>query len=266
MKTVIGLGKAGCAVAKLFSSNMYDVQTIDTANADILIKEVDTFEEYEKVGAEIETPLTNEEVYFILAGGGKIVGATLSILEKIKDQRITIVYLKPDKALLNENENLSERAVYKVLQEFVRSGMIHGLILASNAHIEKLLGGIGLNNYYSLINDRVAKTIQMCDYLSQARSMIGELKDPSDYSRIGTIGVRENDVDHLLFPIDLIREKRYLYAIPEKKLATHKSLLSEIKEVLEVGKEAIKVSYKVVSTTYEDTQIYVQYYSNKVQD
>ncbi len=266
MKTIIGLGKAGCSTARLFKGNMYNVQTIDTSNADVLIEEVDTIEAYEKAAASMSSLTTEDEVYFILAGGGKIAGASLSILEKIKDKKITVVYIKPDTGLLNHHEKLSERLIYKVLQEFVRSGMIHGLVLASNSHIEKQLGGIGFNDYYHAINERIAKTLQMCDYLSQAKSIIGELREPSDYSRIGTIGVREGGKDYLLFPIDLIREKRYLYAIPEEKLATHKTLLSEIKEVLEVGKEAIKISYKVVSTTYKDTQVFVQCYSNKIQD
>ena len=129
---IIGLGKAGCAVAKLFKQHKtYQVVLLDEDKG---IKKCNTVEEYDQV--EYNPPKTwlkkHSEALVITCGSGKVSGAILRVLEPLKDLRTTVCYITPELDYLSSDAKKRNRVHFNVLQEFTRSGMIDEMILFEN--------------------------------------------------------------------------------------------------------------------------------------
>ena len=99
---VIGLGKAGCNIANLFKvDDNYKVFTYDGGdNVPVCV----SAEEYEnKFTKKRElSRIKNKTVWFFICGAGKISGATLRLLEQIKNNKINVVYIIPDTSILSD--------------------------------------------------------------------------------------------------------------------------------------------------------------------
>ena len=90
MDTVIGLGKAGCAIADKFAEYpQYKIFKIDSEGLNSknknchLIKRRDSPEQYEKAIRSMKTffSKTTDDILFVLSGSGMISGASLQILK-----------------------------------------------------------------------------------------------------------------------------------------------------------------------------------------
>ena len=93
---VIGLGKGGCNVAKLFKKHKnYQVVMLDEGKG---IPKKETVEEYDDfVYKPPKTWLTkHSEALVILSGCGKIAGSTLRVLEPLKALKTTVCYMIPE--------------------------------------------------------------------------------------------------------------------------------------------------------------------------
>ncbi len=75
---VVGLGAAGCNIAKAFSKfPQYETYGIDTSrDADITIKKKNSHEEYDDSFPDLKRKLKfkNEEVLLLVCGAGRITG------------------------------------------------------------------------------------------------------------------------------------------------------------------------------------------------
>ena len=129
MDTVIGLGKAGCAIADKFSQYpQYKVFKIDAENIsenkknEKLLKKKTSPEQYETSVPSMRAflkPSTNN-VLFVLSGSGAISGTSLRILEQLSKMKktVNVLYIKPDVEFLGANNKAQERLVRNVLQEY----------------------------------------------------------------------------------------------------------------------------------------------------
>ena len=145
MDVVIGLGEAGCNLADGFSKHpQYDVYKIDTEiehNPKKGLYKMPVFpssEDYEKNCPEDLAEFfssfdDNTSVTFIMAGGGKIAGASLRILEKIKHCNLNVLYITPDIGLMGGKKYLLNRITFFVLQEYARSGLLNSISLIYNS-------------------------------------------------------------------------------------------------------------------------------------
>ena len=110
---IVGLGSAGCNIAKAFSKfPQYETFGIDTSKeADITIKKRDSHEEYDKKFPSLKKKLkfTDSEVYVVVAGAGTISGGVLRLLEQIKNNSITVLYIQSDLSLLSETQKMQEK-------------------------------------------------------------------------------------------------------------------------------------------------------------
>ena len=171
---IIGLGKAGCAVAKLFKQHKtYQVVLLDEGKG---IKKCNTVEEYDEI--EYNPPKTwlkkHSEALVITCGSGKVSGAILRVLEPLKSLRTTVCYIVPELDYLSSDAKKRNRVHFNVLQEFTRSGMIDELVLFDNDLALENFGHGSVKDYYDKINHYYYSAIHMNNFCKNVDPVFGE--------------------------------------------------------------------------------------------
>lgn len=254
----IGHGGAGCKLATMFAEETKSkCITVDTRLADCLLPKSKTIEEAEENTPRFERllALKNEEIIFITAGSGNTSGSILRVLEQIKDNKIDIIYIRPDLDLLNKEQILKERVAYKVLQESTRAGLFNRIYLISNKTVASLIPDISLEDYFDKINEAIVFTFNFINYVLDEESTIREnLTDTKEVSKICTFGDYnfEQEKEVYFFPIENITEKYILYCLC-KKTIQDKNILEKIsKQIKNASENNVNATYKIVSSTDND--------------
>tara|TARA_R100001129_G_scaffold62268_1_gene42449 strand:+ start:144 stop:980 length:837 start_codon:yes stop_codon:yes gene_type:complete len=269
MDTVIGLGKAGCAIADKFAEYpQYNILKIDSEglnpknkNCHLLKKQVSP-EDYEKTIRSMKTFFnkTTDDILFVLSGSGMISGASLQILKNLKDKNVNILYIKPDLEFLGHRNIMQERVVRNVLQEYTRSGLFNRIFLVDNKRVEQILGEVPIIGYYDKLNDLIVSTFHMVNVYNHQEAIHATPFDTAETTRISTLGILNVDEgkEKLFFSLDNIREKCYYYAINSKVLETDGKLLRTLTDNINknIGKE-VRAGFQVYSTSYEQNYGYL---------
>jgi len=269
MDTVIGLGKAGCAIADKFAQYpQYKTFKIDSEGLDPksknchLLKKQDSPEKYEKTVRSMKTffAKTTDNILFVLSGSGMISGASLQILKNLRGKKVNILYIKPDMEFLGHMNILQERVVRNVLQEYTRSGVFNRIFLVDNKKVEEVLGDVPIIGYYDRLNELIVSTIHMVNIYDHQKAIHATPFDKADTTRISTFGiVNVNEgKEKLFFSLDNIREKCYYYAINSKALETDGKLLRTLTDNINknIGKD-VRAGFQVYSTSYEQNYGYL---------
>lgn len=272
---VVGLGKAGCNIAKAFSKfPQYEAFTIDTNDdASNTIKECSSHEEYDAKFPDLELNIQNEEVLAIIAGAGKISGGSLRLLEQLQNNKVTVLYIEGDLTIMSEIQKKQERIVSSVLQEYARSGVLERIIMVNNAHIERSIGDMSIIGYYDTLNQAIVNIIHMTNVFKHSEPVIGNFITPSELSRICTIGAVSLEgedytqyTEKWFYPLTNTKDVVYYYGIGEDDLKNDGTLFRKInnfvKSRLDTG---TNVSYGVFRTSYEQKYCYCVRYSSMVQ-
>ena len=158
---IIGLGKAGCAIADKFA----EYPQYKTFKIDIGLEGENCFniprqkspEAYEETAPPMEEFFSKVtgEVIFAICGAVMISGMSLAVLEQLKGHDTSILYIRPDVSLLSEKKMLQERVVFNVLQQYARSGLLKRIYLISNSRVEEIMGDIPIIGYYDRINGMI---------------------------------------------------------------------------------------------------------------
>ena len=271
MDTIIGLGAAGCNIAEKFAEySQYKVLKVDSERRPFdwlnkgfkLIPEQKSPEEYEEncpfLGDLIEE--IDGEVLFILAGGGKISGSALRILQQLQDKKVSILYIQPDTDLLPKTAKLQENLTYGVLQEYARSSVFERIYLVKNSAVEDILGEISIAEYYDKINDFIVSAIHMINVFKYSEPISSNFEESNVSSRITTFGMvnLEDGKETLFFPLQFPREKIYYYAINKNSLKNDKGLHRKIMQQVKskIDNTEISVTYGIYSTDYDDDYVY----------
>ena len=269
---IVGLGKAGCNIANAFSKYpQYKTYGIDTTkDADITIKKKKSHEEYDSQFPSLTRKLKfdNKDVFVIIGGGGEISGGTLRLLEQIKKNRVTVIYLQPDLALGSETQKQQERIVRNVLQEYARSGAIEAIWLISNHMVEKGIGEAPILGYYDVLNQAIVNTVHMINVFKNSEPVIGNFITPSQLSRIATIGVvdMEEEKEKWFYELTNPRDVVYYYGINEEQLKEDGTLFRKITNYVKSQlTNGVNISYGVFKTTYDQKYCYCIKYSSMVQ-
>jgi len=273
---VVGLGDAGCNLAARFGEHEeYKIYKIDSSEYGgqlnyYQLKVRNSFKEYEENSQDLTEYFKNvkEEVLFVAAGSGDTPGASLWVLEHLRKRTINVLYVRPDLELLSESARAKERTLRGVLQEYGRSGLFNKVYLVDNTVIENFLEDISIAKYYDSLNDIIVSTMHMINVFDNSTPMISTTQKPLDVNRIATIGVMnfETGEENLFYPLDLVREKTYYYAINRNKLETDGTLIKKIKnQVKSKITEHTRVSYAVYPSDYEDDYVFCKAYTSKVQ-
>jgi hypothetical protein len=274
---VVGLGKAGCNIAKAFSKfPQYETHGIDTHDsATITIRSKKSHEDYDESFPNLKRKLkfTNEDVMVVVAGAGTISGGTLRLLEQLKSNRLTVLYIESDLSIMSENQKKQEKIVGNVLQEYARSGILENLILVSNPALQKSIGDMSIIGYYDTLNQAIVNTIHMINVFKHTEPVIGNFIHPADISRICTLGIVDMEDDDerkhkekWFYPLTSVRDVVYYYGIGEEDLRNDGTLFRKINNFVKsrVG-DNLNVSYGVFKTTYEQKYCYCIKYSSMVQ-
>ena len=269
MDTVIGLGKAGCAIADKFAQYpQYKTFKIDSEGLDPksknchLLKKQDSPEKYEKTVRSMKTffAKTTDNILFVLSGSGMISGASLQILKNLRGKKVNILYIKPDMEFLGHMNILQERVVRNVLQEYTRSGVFNRIFLVDNKKVEEVLGDVPIIGYYDRLNELIVSTIHMVNIYDHQKAIHATPFDKADTTRISTFGIVNVDEgkEKLFFSLDNIREKCYYYAINSKVLETDGKLLRTLTDNINknIGKD-VRAGFQVYSTSYEQNYGYL---------
>lgn len=273
---VIGLGGAGCSLVDRFGEHEeYKAFKIDSSNYEgqlnyYQLQEKDSFEEYERDSHDLTDYFKNikQESMFVVGGSGDTPGASLWILQHLQKYPTNILYIRPDLELLAQGARAKERALRGVLQEYGRSGLFEKVYLIDNCVVENFLDEVAIARYYDSLNDIIVSTMHMINVFDNSTPMMRTTQKPLDVNRIATIGVMdfETGEENLFYPLDLVREKTYYYAINKEKLENDGSLIKKIKTQVKAKiDEHTRVSYAVYPTDYDNDYVFCKAYTSKVQ-
>ena len=273
MDTVIGLGKAGCAIADKFSQYpQYKIFKIDIENIaennrnEKLLKERTSPEQYEANFPSMRAFLkpSTDDVLFVLSGSGAISGSSLRILEQLSKMKktVNVLYIKPDVEFLGTNNKAQEQLVRNVLQEYARSGKLARLYMIDNKIVESVIGEVPVFGYYDKLNDLISSTLHMINLYDHQSPVHSTSFEASDMARVSTFGVVdvESGKEKLFFLLDSASEKCYYYAINQKTLETDGTLMKKIIDSIGNNtkkEDDIKTSFRIHSTNYEQDYGYM---------
>tara|TARA_R110002020_G_scaffold132401_1_gene295644 strand:+ start:81 stop:878 length:798 start_codon:yes stop_codon:yes gene_type:complete len=262
---IIGLGKAGTNIANLFKVDKnYKVFTYDGGNN---VTTQSSAEDYEKKFTKKKelSRIKNKTVWLFVCGAGKIAGATLRLLEQIKDNKINVVYITPDLSILSNQAKKRHRVCAGVLQEFARSGLLNAIYFVSNESMINIVGESPLTSYYDKMNELLFNCIHSLNVFADTEPIFGGTHEPKDVSRIRTFAFREVEKERkkLFFPLDNVTETCYIYSINETELEKNSNLISEIKGI--INKDIIS-SFSIYPSSHQYSYAYGIYYTHFTQE
>ena len=261
---IIGLGSAGTNIANKFKK---------WPQYDVILPSMDTYETVEE--QEENTPDFSElfknvkgEVWFIVCGISKQAASSLKILEKIKHCNIKVLYIQPDLGLAANMARKRERVVYKVLQEYTRSGLLDSMYVISNPRLSEIVGHGSIINYYDNMNDAMSSVVHYYNIYRNTQPVFGQTHKTKDISRIRTFGIYdlEKNEEKLFFPLDNTTETCYIYNITKEELENNHNLLPKIKErAKERVSDEVITSFSIFSTDFEENFCHVVAYTHFIQ-
>jgi hypothetical protein len=276
METIIGLGQAGCSIAEKFKQYpQYDVYRLDsekrTGSKFKLLKKCDSHEEYESTCPNLKRFFRDAKppYLFIVGGGGTVSGASLRILEQLKNRDVYILYIKPETDLLSQTRKMQHRVVFNVMQEYARSNMFKRMFVVSNPEVEDIIGGVPITKYFDMVNETIVSAVHMLNVFSNTEPIMSTTSDPVAPARISTFGYLDMETGEkkMFYPLENPREMVYFYSIDADQLESDGSLLKAItQKVKDDSDEKLKVSYGIYSNTYGRNFSYVVSHASKIQE
>ena len=279
MDKVVGLGSAGVSIVGEFKKYpQYKGYCIDVGldglkkNGFYELQEQGSPEEYEKNCPSVKNFLkaATPDLTMVLSNTGHVSGASLAILEQVKDRNIGVILINSDERRLTEYTRLVGRSTFGVMQEYARSGLFSEISLISNKAMEEVIGDVPVMGYYDCLNSLLVNTIHMINVFDHSEPVISDISTTPENYRISTYGIsslEEEDQEKLFFPLDNIRQVRYYIAINKKQLEEDATLNKKIKQFLESTRETgIDVFYGVYATNYDQNFVYCKAYTNQVQE
>tara|TARA_R110000824_G_scaffold67377_8_gene174563 strand:+ start:12280 stop:13146 length:867 start_codon:yes stop_codon:yes gene_type:complete len=277
MKTIVGLGKAGCNIADKFSQySQYEIYKIDVGLEQSArcynFPEFEALEDYENRCPNFKKFFQglSGEILFVTSCGN-ISAASLRILEYLKDTcEVSVLYIRPNRSLLPQIKILNDNVLFSVLQEYSRSGLFERTYLIDNLKIEEIVGDIPVREYFTKLNEVIVSTIHMINVFQHSKSEMDTLDRIADTARISTFSLvsYEKNEEKMFFDLDIPRDKCYYYGVPEEILKTDGTLMKKVSDQLKILKQydKIRVSYGIYSTNYDVPYIYGLLSSSVVQN
>ena len=269
MDKVVGIGKFGCMVAEEFTTypeyRIYQIGPANPGKADLEVPLQASIEDYESTANSDEIAIylrsikKKDGVLVILSGGDPINGIALRVLEQIKDSKVTVLYVAPDRQIMSDIQKRDDKIVFGILQEYARSGVIAEVLLLGRPAVENLVGDVPISEYEKSTNHFIAYIVAMVNYFKNTESVFESRAEKANISRIATYGVAslEPSADiNYLFPLSDWQDAHFYYGIPEGELSKNASLMREIKaQARRFSKEGINTGFSVHSTTFENIMV-----------
>lgn len=277
MISIIGIGNAASTVAEKFKATKnYNVYVLNSSverktKYRFRLKSFKEPESYEDNIPDLTKFFANidQNVQVFIMGSSFSSNYTLGILEQIKNKKIDLFYIQPDTELMTGIPKLLDKAVFSILQEYARSGLLNSFTPLSNHLIEKSIGDIPIKTYYDKINESIFSTVHYINYFSHAEPEIGLISKPLDINRIRTYGLLDpkNLEERWLYQLDMIRDVCYYLCINKQKLEEEGGLHKKIVDLLkDKPRNAFRrISYAIYETEHQDFGLCVAH-TNAIQN
>ena len=281
MDKVIGLGKLGCAIAEeLTAYPEYRIYKIDgdiDERGSLSIGDHGDMASYEanvdsdEVGVYLRSIKGEDEVLLVMEGGEPISGAVLKILETIKDAKLNVLYVCPDRQMISETQKRDDKIAFNILQEYARSGRFQKILLVDKLKVEELAGHVPVNEYEKTISYFISYVVAMINFFKHTKPVLANPINPPQIARIVAHGVSSLEEDNkdinLLFPLDKVKDVHFYYGVPKQELDEDSTLVKRIKEHVKSYKtEEVSTSFSVYETTLDSMIVLCSAYSSKIQD
>ena len=278
MISLVGIGSAGSNIVELFKENKeyryYKLNTTVEKNTahEYKLKHFDTPEEYEDHIPKLKRLFKDmaDHVQVFVCGASRCSNYTLGILQQIRDKKIDIFYIKPDTELLIGIPKLQENAVFRVLQEYARSGLFNSFTIFSNPRLEEIIGDVPIKKYFETINKSIYYSIHYKNLFDHTQPIIGNVTSPSEVQVIRAIGQLDTNriEEKWYFDLDMARDVCYYFCISKEKLendgALHQKIIDRLKQK---PKNAFKnITYAVYESPYETDFGFCVAHTNAIQE
>ena len=264
MISIVGLGSAASKIAQKFKEtknyNVYLLNKDITRNSKyrFRLKSFEKPEEYENHIPDVQSFFKDidDRIQFFIMGSSFSSNYSLGVLQQIKDKKIDVFYVQPDSELMTGIPKLLDKAVFSILQEYARSGLLNSFTAISNVMIEKSLGNLPIKSYYEKINESIFSTIHYVNYFDHAEPEIGMTSKPLEINRIRTYGILnpKNLEEKWLYELDMGRDICYYLCINKDRLENEGGLHKKIVDMLkEKPRNAFRrISYAIYETEHDD--------------
>jgi hypothetical protein len=268
MISIVGIGefcsKLAIGLEQYSQYTVYTVAEQKVAENSFVVKEYSNAEEYEKKYS--SQPWNdfikddNTEISVLVDGSEAVSGIVLALLEKFKDRKINVYYVKSDLELLGDIERLQHKICFGILQEYARSGLFENFVIFDKIKLENMLNNVSILDIEEEMATLTNSTLHYINVYNNLKPMLSNNVSMSDITRIQTYGLSEIgtlDIDWF-YELENIEEVVYYFAINSDTLKKEKKLLQTIKnQVKEKQKQNnIKVSFGIYETKYNQNFVY----------
>lgn len=265
---MVGLGEAGKNIVKLFKPHTknYKIIILDENEG---IEKKNCVEEYDEDPIKLKQRglKSHDEAILFLCGSGKVAGASLRVLEALKDYKTTIVYVVPDLEFASDIQRKRHKVHFGVLQEYTRSGLVHEMIILDNKTMFSLVGAGTALKYYEKVNYFIYSTFQNLLYCTHVNPDFGRLHEKKEVSRISTIGIGKFlEEEKLLFSLDNITETCYLINIEEEDLNNDESIIPSCQQIIRENMALERQSSFAIWKSSEENHLYSVHYTHFIQE
>ena len=240
MINVVGLGKMGCLVADKLNEmdERYRPLKIDVGLAKTKttrgIPKQNSHEKYEEKCPSLSYffKQARGESFFFVDGSEKVSSASLRVLEAMDHKKTSVFYIQPDYEHMGGKSERNERVVFHVLQEYARSGVLADIFLISKLKLEEALGNISPIDYDNTVASAIASSINLINYFSKTKPVVGTSNVPKEHEKIKTIGLvsYKDSLEKTFFNLNIVLNKKYYYGMKEEELKADNELLKKIRE------------------------------------
>ncbi len=265
MYSIVGVGKGVESLIESF--NQYKEYKTYFLDEEIL-GDFSSMEEYENnfpvtaVKRKLKGITKKSEVLYVIEGGENISGVSLRMLEILKKASVKILYVIPDRAVLNEEKKQNESLTFKAFQDIVRSGDLDQIILVDLERVEMFLGDIPLENYDKALAYNIVNTFAMLNYFDHIEPVKSTKKQLPVAVRISTFGfIDPNGEEHLFYDLQKIKDKEYCYGVTQEDMKKS-SLLREIKDRIKTTEKNMRCHYSIHLIDSDQTQKYIRVYTD----
>jgi hypothetical protein len=278
MDKIIGLGTAGCRLAKQFSKYpQYTSYYIDSGQVGkncYNLKEQPSHELYESNCPDLTEFFSevsaDDEILFILGCSGRVSGTSLRILKQLynKNNNINLLLILNDD-IVEYTGKIHQKITSGILQTYTRSGLLKRCYLVNNSLVESTLGNLPIIGYYDKLNDHIANIIYQIDKSENIDPVFSNLTSPRDNSRIYSVGLYDlqTDKETNYYSLDMVDSKHYYFHINRATLESDGQLLKKLRQNISAkSDEFTTASFAVYETNYDYNFCVVTSHSRKVQE
>jgi hypothetical protein len=148
--------------------------------------------------------------------------------------------------------------------------MLENIFLVSQSSLDQLIGDVSISEYEKSVSYFVAYVLAMINYFTHTEPVLANKIQPSNISRIVTLGTSSIDEEgasiNLLFPLVKTTDIHFYYGIPKQDLSEDKLLIKKIKQHVKNYKTSdISTSFSVYETSLESRIVLCVAHSSKIQ-